>query len=353
MKKFLIIICFILILSTTAFADNEELRSSLPDDAQLLLNGDNLSAEDSQNSLSKIFGQFKEKIKEAANPAISRAVSLVLVSVICSVFTVFGDEKGSEYVSLCGCAAVCMICISDFGSYIKIGTETINQISDFSKSMLPAICAAMASCGMAGAAAAKYASTALFMDVLITIAQKLILPLIYAYLALIIASAVFNNKGLAGITKLIKWACTAFLTLMALCFTSYLTLSSAIAGSSDAVTMKLAKSALSSTLPVVGSIMSDAASSVVAGAEMLKNSIGVFGMLGVLAICAAPFAVIGINFLMYKASAAGAAAFGNSSVSSLIDGIGTAFGMILALVGSISIILFISILSCVRMVSGA
>ena len=178
------------------------------------------------------------------------------------------------------------------------------------------------------------------------------MPLIYAYLAVHIAAVSMDNKSLASVSKLIKWLCTCLMTLIALAFTVYIGLSSVIASGGDAVASKFTKTAISTALPVVGSIISDAASTVVAGAEALRNSVGVFGMLAVLAICVAPFAVMGINYLAYKAAAAMIQVFRADKLSSLADGIGSAIGMLLGLIGCCAVILFISIGISIKAVSG-
>ncbi len=40
-----------------------------------------------------------------------------------------------------------------------------------------------------------------------------------------------------------------------------------------------------------------------AGAGLLKGAIGVFGLLGVLVLCAYPFLQLGIQYLLYKLTA--------------------------------------------------
>ena len=67
--------------------------------------------------------------------------------------------------------------------------------------------------------------------------------------------------------------------------------------------MKVAKAAISGVVPVVGGIISDASETVLAGAGMLKNTIGVFGTLAILAACAYPFLQLGVQYLLYKLTA--------------------------------------------------
>ena len=110
------------------------------------------------------------------------------------------------------------------------------------------------------------------------------------------------------------------------------------------------KSAISTAVPVVGGIISDATESVLAGAGLIKSSVGIFGMLGVLAICLTPFLHLAVQFLMYKLAAMLASAIGSESLIGLIDAIGSAFGLILGMVGACALLLLISVASFVSVV---
>ena len=130
----------------------------------------------------------------------------------------------------------------------------------------------------------------------------------------------------------------------------YLTVSGVIAGSTDAVTVKAAKFTMSSLVPVVGGILSDAAETVLAGARILKNAVGVFGMLAVLCMCVAPFLQLGIHYLTYKVTSALSATVSSGRVAGLIDQIGGAFGLVLGMTGASALLLLISMVSAITAV---
>ena len=103
-------------------------------------------------------------------------------------------------------------------------------------------------------------------------------------------------------------------------------------------------------LPVVGSIIADASESVLAGASILRNAIGIFGLLAVLGTCLLPFLRLGANYLLYKAAAGLSAAVADSRITRLVNAISAAFGMMLGLVGATALMLFISIISVIKVV---
>ena len=88
----------------------------------------------------------------------------------------------------------------------------------------------------------------------------------------------------------------------------------------------------------------------VAGAGLLRSAVGVFGMIAVAATCITPFLTLGLQYLLYKASAALAGVFTDKRIGSLISALGGAFGTVLGLVGAVAIMLFISIISLIKVV---
>lgn len=350
MKKLLLILLFSVFLITPCYAepyDSAELHDALPEDTSELLEGAELSP---QESLGKIGDAFTDAVASGLGGAIKRALAVIAVAVICAALTVFSGSM-PEYVSLGGCAAVAVISVNEVSSFITSAQQVIDILSGFSKTLLPAMCAASAACGTLGTATAKYAASVLFMDAFVSFSQGIILPIIYAFLAVSISAAAFGSRPLSDIAAALKRLCSLFMTAAALGFTVYISISSVVASGGDAVASKLTKTAISTVLPVVGSMISDAASTVVAGAQVMRNSVGVFGMLALLAVCAVPFAAMGLNYLSYKLAAFAVRAFGCDKLSELTSGIAAAIGMILGLAGCCAIILFVSMAISIKAVS--
>jgi len=199
-------------------------------------------------------------------------------------------------------------------------------------------------------AAVKYAGTMLFFNLLLTITTRVIMPLIYAYIAASIGSAAMGGEGLKSAANLLKWVAGVLITTIMIAFVGYLTVTGVVAGSADVVTTRVAKTTISTVLPVVGGIVADAAETVLAGAMLVRNGMGVAGLLVVLAICLIPILQLGAHYLMLKAAAGLSGAVTDARVGGLIDNLGTAFGMVMGLTGAGAMMMFFSILSMMRVV---
>ncbi|MDR2615548.1 MAG: stage III sporulation protein AE, partial [Oscillospiraceae bacterium] len=184
------------------------------------------------------------------------------------------------------------------------------------------------------------------------------MPLIYGYAALSVAEAAVAASGgtggteaLAGASSLLKWLAKTGLTCFVLAFLVYTSLTGVIASATDAVAVRAAKVAMSTALPVVGGILADAADTVMSGAALLRNAVGVFGFLVASAVCAAPFLKLGLNYMLYKAAGGLAGTVADKSAAKLIDAFGAAFGLTLAMTGVTAVMLFVAIVSMIKAVT--
>lgn len=278
-------------------------------------------------------------------------LTIVMLTGLADGASAFGTGKTVQAAPVAAALAITAVATADANTLIGLGNEVIEKMELFSKVLLPAVTAAIAASGSPGGAAARQLAVMLFSDVLMSLINRLLLPLVYAYIAACTAYAAIGNEGLKRIASTLKWIVTSVLTAVMLAFVGYLTVSGVIAGTTDAITVKATKFTVSSMVPVVGGILSDAAETVLAGAGILKNSVGVFGMLVVLGMCIVPFLQLGIHYLIYKITAALSATVASPRVAGLIDGIGGAFGLVLGMTGACALLLLVSMVSAITMVS--
>lgn len=309
---------------------------------------------DLDQGLESIFETGSEQLYGVVRKAVRSGVLLLVVVLFCAMADGMNEvgqaKEGISVVTLAGAIAVTTVAVADVHGLIGMGREAIGQIETLSKVLVPAMTVVTAAAGAPAGAAARQLATMFFADVLLTVINRVLLPLVYAYVASSSANAALGNEGVKKMAELIKWFVTSVLTLMLLAFVGYLSVSGVIAGSTDAVAIKAAKFAVSGMVPVVGGILSDAAETVLAGAGILRNSVGVAGMLAVLAICVSPFLQLGIHYLTYKLTSALTATVSESRVAGLISAIGGAFGLVLGMTGACALLLLISMVSAISMV---
>ncbi len=305
---------------------------------------------DTQGALSRLWDRLIGSVREQLHSEIRFGAVLVSIALLCSLaVSLCPGKKIPQYVELAACCAATVLLAGGLDSEIGRATDTLQRLSDYAKAALPAFFSSVAASGAAVSASVKYASSCFAMDLFMSLSQRLILPLICAYLAVTVSGCLFDNPILSAASRLTKWCAVTAMTAGASAFCLYITLSGLISGSTDAAAIKTTRTILAAGLPVVGRILSDSASSILAAASVIKNSSGVFCLIVVCAVCAGPFAVLGVKVLVYKACSALAEMACGGRYARLLSGVGGVFAMLLGLVGSYGVMLFLSIMSGIRM----
>ena len=301
----------------------------------------------------KLLSSLTDEIQRFVKEQMGTSLSLLAVVIFCGL--AHGVEQGADKagiaaVELAGAMAITALTMTDMAAMIGLGRETVGKIRAFSDTLLPVMATLSAATGNVTGAAVRQGVTVLFSQLLIDFMDQFLIPLVYSYVVVCCACAAVGNSGLDKLAGLIKSGTTFLLTGLLLVFVGYLTASGAIAGSVDASAVKAAKLAISRAIPVVGGILADASETVLAGAGVLKGSVGAAGMLVVLTICLTPFLQLATHYLMYKVTAALCATIAQPRLSKLIDGIGGAFGLVLGMTGAAGLVLMISLVSALKVV---
>jgi len=330
------------------------LVEALPEEARSLMGEyGSFNVPDFGDGLSGVLGAALSQVTGIFRGALRNAALILAVAILCGLAgSICATEIQGNVVTVTGVLAIAAVTVGNPSAFIGLGGQTLSQIKDFAGVLLPVMAAAGAAGGAITSASAQYAATMLFLDVLLTIADQVIMPLVYAYIAVSVGNAAFGGDALRSAAGLLKWIATILLTGIVIVFVAYLTITGVVSGSTDALTTRVAKTAVATILPVVGGILTDAASTVVAGAGILRNTTGVLGMLATIAICAIPFLRLGASYLLYKLAAGLMAPVADARLARLTADMSGAFAVVLGLVGAGALMLFITLLSMIKMVTG-
>lgn len=273
-------------------------------------------------------------LTEGLGPAAKTAGALMAVCLLCSLAQSGQQEWSENVVRVAGALGILLSCTGSFSSMVGLAQQTLDEISSFTTLLLPVLSSVLTASGGFASGAALYVGSTLFFDILVRLLRGLLLPMVYGFLALAAAECAAGDERLKPLRELMGWVIQMGLKGVMYLFTAYLTLTGLVTGGADEAALRAAKATLSTALPVVGGIVSDASESVLAGAALLKNTIGVFGLLAILAIGLTPFLRIGVHFLTMKVTAALGGMFGPSGLTKLLGCVATAMGYLLAMTGS-------------------
>lgn len=258
------------------------------------------------------------------------------------------NGRSRQLVELGGVVSICMLLFGCTNTMLQLGLQTVQQISQYGSLLLPALTAALAAQGGSVSAAALYSATAMFDAVICKLITAILLPMISIFLVLSAVGAATMDDFLFKLRDLLKQLMSWSLKLLLYVFTAFISISGLISGTADQTAIKAAKLTISSVVPVVGGILSDASESILIGAGIAKNAVGSYGLFGILAVTIIPFITVGVHYLLLKLTATLSAAFSTKSLSSLLNDFSSAMGLILAMTGSVCLIQLISIVCFLR-----
>ena len=356
MKYFCLIFFVIALCAEPAYAISDDLKEALPSDVQDFLEDAVGSGEEQSldRGLSMLWDKCCLLLRDLLQQQTGGAVLLLCAVLLCALADdccKASDSSASlPIVSLAGATVVTMIAAGDLRTLMGIGMEAIDTLETFSKALLPTLIAAVAASGGAVSAGVRHVAAVFFADLFISLIQNLLLPMVYIYIAAAAANALIPGRKIGGIATAIRKGTTWILSGALVLYTGYLSLSGAAASSADALTVQLTRSAMGA-VPVVGGIISDAADTVLHGAAILKNTIGIAGTLAVLALCLTPFLKLAVQYFLYKVAAFLAGTLGSPCLVELIHDLGSAFGLILGMTGACAVLLMISTVSAILVVT--
>lgn len=306
--------------------------------------------ENTESFADGLWEMFKKTIS-FINPNLAQAANICvcvfgIILLILLLDTI--SESTKPIHKLIGTIAISLTLLQSTDTLINLAIDTVRQLSDYGKLLLPVMTGALAAEGGLTTSTALYAGTVVFDTILTAILSKLIIPLTYVYLILGIAHSAIENKFLLEIHKFIKWLSTWVLKITLYVFTGYIGITGVVSGTADASAIKATKLALSGVVPVVGNIISDASETILVGAGLVKNSIGVFGLLAVLALWIGPFLQLGAHYILLKLTAGLSASFGDNSICNLVKNFAGAIGFLLAATGAMCLMLLISTVCFMR-----
>ena len=289
---------------------------------------------------------IRPDLYEASRVCIGLFCAVILVSLIQGI-----SERIKKVSIITAVAGISATILMSFKSMVHLAGDTVSEMTEYGKLILPVMTTALAAQGGAATSAALYAGTSILNTLISTLISKLLLPGVYILLAVGIAAAATEEEMLKkfrdSVKTLISWCLKSILTV----FISYMGITGVVSGTTDAAALKAAKATISSFVPVVGGILSDASESILIGMGLAKNAAGLYGIFAVLAIYLEPFLQIGCHYLMLKITAMVCSVFGAKPVTELIGDFSSGMGLLLGMTGSVCVLQLISVVCFIKGVS--
>lgn len=327
----------------------EYIKESMPDIDLNTLLSNAISGKIDNFSLMKLFWSLLGKeILNALSVISSIIVILVIHGILKSITDGLGNKSVAQIAYYVQYILIVTLVMSNFAEIITMVKEAIQNLVGFINSLVPILITLLITTGNI-VSAGMLEPIILFIITLIgNVIVNVIIPVVLVSTALGIISQISSKIQIDKLAKLFKSSSVWFLGIMLTLFVGIVSLQGNLSSSIDGVTAKTTKTAVSSFIPVVGKILGDAVDTVMGCSVILKNALGVVGVIIIIGICIIPIIKLVTLMSVYYIGAALCQPIADEKIIKLLSQMGDTFKLLLAILCSVAVMLIIGVTLVIR-----
>ena len=333
----------------------DDLLAQLGEDGQAIFGG-NSFAEKVQSVLDGEFIQagggfiesfFKLLFSEILD-MLPLLASIAVIAILCGLVSHmkagFMSESTGQIVFFVCFAVVVVLALVCAVNLVNVAGDAINGMKKQMNAAFPVLLTLMAGIGGAVSVKAYQPAVALLSGGVVEIVSAVVLPLFIFTLVFSVVGNLSKSVRLGKLTDFFKSASTTVLAVTFTVFTAFLAVQGLTAGSFDGVSIRAAKFATKSYIPILGGYLADGLDLILAGSVLIKNSVGVAGLLLLLSTVLMPLLqILGVCF-GFKIVAAVIEPVSDSRLTSFLTGIAKSMNMLIAALLAVAFMYFISVM---------
>lgn len=277
--------------------------------------------------------------------SIRTIASIMIVIIIHSILKSISeglDNKGIAQVSYyVQYILIVTLIMSNFAEIITMVKDSVSNLVSFSNTLVPILITLVLTTGNVVSANLLQPILLLMITFIGNFISNIIIPVILASTVLGIVSKISNYIQLDKLSKFFKSSVVWILGIILTLFVSLLSLEGSLSSSVDGITAKTAKAAVSSFIPVVGKILGDAVDTVIGCTSILKNAVGIVGVIVIIGICITPIIKLVLLMLTYYIGSAICEPIADEKIVKLLGQMGDTFKVLLAILCTLSVMLII------------
>lgn len=315
------------------FFEDVDVNSILQDAMKGEIDNENLA----KRFLSLLGKEFITSIKAMG----SILAIIVIHSILKSISESLENDNISKLIYYVQYILIITIVLTNFSDIVKMVQDTTTNLVAFMNMLVPLLITLMMSTGSIATSGIIEPIILFMINFIGNLIQDILLPLIMIFVALVILSKLSSQVKIDKLSKLMKSGIVWFLGIILTIFVGVVSLEGTMSSSVDGITAKTTKAVVSSAIPVVGKILGDAVDTVLGCGIILKNAIGLVGVIIILGICIVPIIKLALMTFFYKLLAGITQPIADEKITSLLEQIGDIFKMFLAILSSISFMIII------------
>ncbi len=273
--------------------------------------------------------------------------TIIVLAVFCMILQTLQTAFEQNQVSKVAYAIVFIIMIilamDSFQIAIQSAKEAIERMVQFMLALIPLMLTLLGLMGNVVSVTLFHPLIILMIHVVGTFIYLVVFPLFYLSTILGIVSSISEKYRVTQLANLFKKAGITLLGIVLTFFLGVISVQGATTAVTDGVTIRTAKYITGNFVPVVGRSISEAADTVVSASLLVKNTIGLAGVIILLLISAFPAIKILTLAFIYQFSAAIMQPLGNSPIIESLSMIGKTFVYVFAALAAVGLMFFLAV----------
>ncbi|WP_274651757.1 stage III sporulation protein AE [Paenibacillus humicola] len=238
---------------------------------------------------------------------------------------------------------VIVLTVNSFNVAIGYAKDAIGGMIQFMVAMVPLLLTLLASTGSVVTVSVLHPLIVFMIHAVGTVIYTIVFPLLFFSAVLHIASALTDKFKVTQLANVLRNIGVGLMGVMLTVFLGVISVQGASGSVADGVAMQTAKFITGNFVPVVGRTFSDAADTVMSASLLVKNSIGLAGVIILIILCAFPALKILMLALIYNVSAAAMQPLGDSPVTYCLQTIGKTLVYVFAAVAAVGLMFFLAV----------
>lgn len=295
----------------------------------------------------KLIGEFiTDTLFHVVKSNKSTLVYLLLVMIIAAVFTNFSEVFQNRQIAQTGFYLVYIllitVCLHSFQMTVQELTDSMETLNTFMSVLAPAYFICMALAVGSISSIAFYNLVLLLIFLVDMVILHFLLPLIHVCLMVQVLNFLSDEEYLSKFAELLQtivgWGLKTLLALI----TGAGIVQGILNPSMDAV-KRSAFTKGAEMIPGIGDVFGGVTDVVLGTAVLIKNGIGMAGVVLVIAICLVPILNMGILTLLYKGLAALVQPVSDKRIVEAVNSVGDGYHMLLKVVCTTAVLFMITI----------
>jgi stage III sporulation protein AE len=274
-------------------------------------------------------------------------VTIVLLTVFSMILetmqTAFERNAVSKIAYSITYMVVIILAVNSFNVAIGYAKDAIGGMIQFMIAMLPLLLTLLASLGNVVTVSVLHPLIVFMIHAVGTVIHSIVFPLLFFSAVLHIASALTDKFKVTQLANVLRNFGVGLMGVMLTIFLGVVSLQGATGSVADGVAMRTAKFITGNFVPVIGRTFSDAADTVMSASLLVKNAIGLAGVVILIFLCAFPALKILTLALIYNVSAAVMQPLGDSPIVGCLQTIGKTLLYVFAALAAVGLMFFLAV----------